>query len=105
MTKNLIGYFFLLITNTCFAESTFLHQKLDRGIEIEIPGDWSVIPKTINNAIETSAEATGDQVGIKDAFATTKNLLAVVAHTPLYAQVRIDSDMPPDLKKSDLLPY
>lgn len=97
--------FCLLLSDLCLAESSFTHKILERGIEVDVPADWTVIPPPINNAISTSAEATADQLGMKDAFATTKAIIAVVARTPLYAQIRIESDVPPILKKAELITF
>ena len=100
----LIFLFLFFACNNLHAESNFKHIQLERGLSIDIPKDWNSIPERFNTAIETHAEAAMDQLNLNDSGTSTKKLLAIISRTPLYAQVRIESTMPPDIKKSEIAP-
>ena len=95
----------LLLTFNSLAESNFQHLNLQRGLEIDVPKDWTVISGPIKTAIEISAEATMSAIGVDNPNDNTKNILALVSKLPLYAQIRIDVVSPPSASKKDVLAF
>ena len=98
---------FLFLVFSCsnlHAESNFKHVQLERGLSVDIPKDWNSIPERFNAVLETHTEAVMDQLNLNDSGASSKKLLAIISRTPLYAQVRIESTMPPVIKKSEIAP-
>lgn len=100
----LIFLFLVFSCNNLHAESNFKHVQLERGLSVDIPKDWNSIPERFNTALETHVEATMDQLNLNDSGAPSKKLLAIISRTPLYAQVRIESTMPPAVKRSVIAP-
>ena len=103
--KKILFFALLLLTFNSFAESNFKHLSLQRGLEIDVPKDWTVISGPIKTAIETSAEATMSAIGVDNPNDNTKNILALVSKLPLYAQIRIDVVSPPSASKKDVLAF
>jgi hypothetical protein len=102
--NTLIFIFLIFAVNNVDAESNFKHVQLERGLSVDIPKDWHSIPERFNTALETHAEAAMEQLKLNDSGSSSKKLLAIISRTPLYAQVRIESTMPPDVKKSVIAP-
>ena len=103
--KKILLFVLLLLTFNSFAESNFKHLSLQRGLEIDVPKDWTVISGPIKTAIETSAEATMSAIGVDNPNDNTKNILALVSKLPLYAQIRIDVVSPPSASKKEVLAF
>ena len=103
--KKILFFVLFLLAFNSFAESNFKHLNLQRGLEIDVPKDWTIISGPIKTAIETSAEATMSAIGVDNPNDNTKNILALVSKLPLYAQIRIDVVSPPSASKKDVLAF
>lgn len=86
---------------TAESDSNFIHVRLPRGIELQIPKDWQLQGADYKKEVLTTAKSAIEQTGIEKSDGQLTNfVLANPDSKSTYAEIRVDSIIPPSIAPS-----